>query len=124
MQRNDYVLKNMFGSFFMATVMAALMSQLGDLTDSIVLGHLVSPDVLSVFRVWMPAETLIYIIIGLMSAGANFLCARALGGQNYKKVNLVFNHHLYYVIFSSLLVIGLMWPFVGVWLTCLPPTSV
>ena len=114
MQRNDYVLKNMFGSFFMATVMAALMSQLGDLTDSIVLGHLVSPDVLSVFRVWMPAETLIYIIIGLMSAGANFLCARALGGQNYKKVNLVFNHHLYYVIFSSLLVIGLMWPFVGV----------
>lgn len=113
MQRNDYVLKNMFGSFFVATVMAALMSQLGDLTDSIVVSHLVSPDVLSVFRVWMPAETFIYIIIGLMSAGANFLCARALGGQNYKKVNLVFNHHLYYVFFSSLLVIALIWPFVG-----------
>lgn len=39
--------------------LAALMSQLGDLTDSIVLGHLVSPDVLSVFRIRL-AHTAIY----------------------------------------------------------------
>jgi len=113
MQRNEYVLKNMFGSFFMATVMSALAAQLGNLTDSIVVSHLVSPDALSVFRIWLPVETLIFIIISLMGAGARFLSARALGGQNYKKVNIVFNHHLYYVLFSALLVIALIWPFAG-----------
>ena len=113
MQRNEYVLKNMFGSFFMATVMTALAAQLGNLTDSIVVSHLVSPDALSVFRIWMPIETLLVIAIGLMSAGAQFLSARAIGGQNYQKVNIVFNHHLYYVCFSALLLIALIWPFVG-----------
>ncbi len=77
------------------------------------MSHLVSPDALSVFRIWMPVETLIFIVISLMGAGARFLSARALGGQNYKKVNIIFNHHLYYVLFSALLVIALIWPFTG-----------
>lgn len=47
MQRNEYVLRNMFGSFFIATVLTALMAQLGSIADSIVIGHLVSPDALS-----------------------------------------------------------------------------
>ena len=113
-QRNEYVLKNMFGAFFLATVMSALMSQLGDLTDSIIVSHLVSPDALSVVRIWMPIESVMFIIIGLMSAGASFLSARGIGAQNYDKVNRVFNHHFYYVIISTLLIIGLLLPFVDV----------
>ena len=46
-QPNEYVLKNMFGAFFRATVMTALISQLGGIADSIVISHLVSPDALS-----------------------------------------------------------------------------
>ena len=110
-QRNEYVLKNMFGSFFLATVMSALMRQLGGFTDSIVVSHLVSPDALSVVRIWQPFATCMFIIIGIMSAGASFLSARGIGAQNYDKVNRVFNNHLYYVIFSTLLVIGLVLPF-------------
>ena len=110
-QRNEYVLKNMFGSFFLATVMSALMRQLGGFTDSIVVSHLVSPDALSVVRIWQPFATCMFIIIGIMSAGASFLSARGIGAQNYDKVNQVFNNHLYYVIFSTLLVIGLVLPF-------------
>ena len=104
-------MKNMFGSFFLATVMSALMSQLGGFTDSIVVSHLVSPDALSVVRIWQPFATCMFIIIGIMSAGASFLSARGIGAQNYDKVNRVFNNHLYYVIFSTLLVIGLVLPF-------------
>ena len=114
MQRNEYVLKNMFGSFFLATVMSALMRQLGGFTDSIVVSHLVSPDALSVVRIWQPFATCMFIIIGIMSAGASFLSARGIGAQNYDKVNRVFNNHLYYVIFSTLLVIGLVLPFLDV----------
>ena len=110
-QQNEYVLKNMFGSFFLATVMSALMRQLGGFTDSIVVSHLVSPDALSVVRIWQPFATCMFIIIGIMSAGASFLSARGIGAQNYDKVNRVFNNHLYYVIFSTLLVIGLVLPF-------------
>ena len=113
-QQNEYVLKNMFGSFFLATVMSALMSQLGGFTDSIVVSHLVSPDALSVVRIWQPFATCMFIIIGIMSAGASFLSARGIGAQNYDKVNRVFNNHLYYVIFSTLLVIGLVLPFLDV----------
>lgn len=113
-QRNEYVLKNMFGSFFLATVMSALMGQLGGFTDSIVVSHLVSPDALSVVRIWQPFATCMFIIIGIMSAGASFLSARGIGAQNYDKVNRVFNNHLYYVIFSTLLVIGLVLPFLDV----------
>ena len=113
-QQNEYVLKNMFGSFFLATVMSALMSQLGGFTDSIVVSHLVSPDALSVVRIWQPFATCMFIIIGMMSAGASFLSARGIGAQNYDKVNRVFNNHLYYVIFSTLLVIGLVLPFLDV----------
>lgn len=113
-QRNEYVLKNMFGSFFLATVMSALMTQLGGFTDSIVVSHLVSPDALSVVRIWQPFATCMFIIIGIMSAGASFLSARGIGAQNYDKVNRVFNNHLYYVIFSTLLVIGLVLPFLDV----------
>jgi putative MATE family efflux protein len=104
----------MFGSFFLATVMSALMSQLGGFTDSIVVSHLVSPDALSVVRIWQPFATCMFIIIGIMSAGASFLSARGIGAQNYDKVNRVFNNHLYYVIFSTLLVIGLVLPFLDV----------
>ncbi len=110
-QQNEYVLKNMFGSFFLATVMSALMRQLGGFTDSIVVSHLVSPDALSVVRIWQPFASCMFIIIGMMSAGASFLSARGIGAQNYDKVNRVFNNHLYYVIFSTLLVIGLVLPF-------------
>ena len=113
-QRNEYVLKNMFGSFFLATVMSALMRQLGGFTDSIVVSHLVSPDALSVVRIWQPFASCMFIIIGMMSAGASFLSARGIGAQNYDKVNRVFNNHLYYVIFSTLLVIGLVLPFLDV----------
>ena len=113
-QRNEYVLKNMFGSFFLAAVMSALMRQLGGFTDSIVVSHLVSPDALSVVRIWQPFATCMFIIIGIMSAGASFLSARGIGAQNYDKVNRVFNNHLYYVIFSTLLVIGLVLPFLDV----------
>lgn len=113
-QQNEYVLKNMFGSFFLATVMSALMRQLGGFTDSIVVSHLVSPDALSVVRIWQPFATCMFIIIGIMSAGASFLSARGIGAQNYDKVNRVFNNHLYYVIFSTLLVIGLVLPFLDV----------
>ena len=111
MQHNKYVLKNMFGAFFLANVMSALMTQLGGLTDSIVVAHLVSPDALSVVRIWIPIESIMFIIIGIMSAGADFLSARGIGAQNYDKVNRVFNNHLYYTIFSTLLVIGLVLPF-------------
>ena len=107
-------MKNMFGSFFLATVMSALMSQLGGFTDSVVVSHLVSPDALSVVRIWQPFATCMFIIIGIMSAGASFLSARGIGAQNYDKVNQVFNNHLYYVIFSTLLVIGLVLPFLDV----------
>ena len=110
-QQNEYVLKNMFGSFFLATVMSALMRQLGGFTDSIIVSHLVSPDALSVVRIWQPFASCMFIIIGIMSAGASFLSARGIGAQNYDKVNRVFNNHLYYVIFSTLLVIGLVLPF-------------
>ena len=111
MQHNKYVLKNMFGAFFLANVMSALMTRLGGLTDSIVVAHLVSPDALSVVRIWIPIESIMFIIIGIMSAGADFLSARGIGAQNYDKVNRVFNNHLYYTIFSTLLVIGLVLPF-------------
>ena len=114
LQRNDYVLKNMFGSFFLATVMSALMRQLGGFTDSIVVTHLVSPDALSVVRIWQPVASCMFIIIGIMSAGASFLSARGIGAQNYDKVNRVFNNHLYYVLFSTLLVIALVLPFLDV----------
>lgn len=113
-QQNEYVLKNMFGSFFLATVMSALMRQLGGFTDSIIVSHLVSPDALSVVRIWQPFASCMFIIIGIMSAGASFLSARGIGAQNYDKVNRVFNNHLYYVIFSTLLVIGLVLPFLDV----------
>ena len=113
-QRNEYVLKNMFGSFFLATVMSALMVQLGGMTDSIVVTHIVSPDALSVVRIWQPIASCMFIIIGIMSAGARYLSARGIGAQNYHKVNQVFNNHLYYVIFSTLLVIALILPFLDI----------
>jgi Na+-driven multidrug efflux pump len=90
MQRNEYVLKSMFGSFFLTTVMTALIAQLGSITDSIITGHLVSPDALSVVRIWQPVENFMYIMIGMMGAGACFLSARGIGSQDYDKVNRVF----------------------------------
>jgi Na+-driven multidrug efflux pump len=90
MQRNEYVLKSMFGSFFLTTVMTALIAQLGSITDSIIMGHLVSPDALSVVRIWQPVENFMYIMIGMMSAGACFLSARGIGAQDYNQVNRVF----------------------------------
>ncbi len=104
----------MFGSFFLATVMSALMVQLGGMTDSIVVTHIVSPDALSVVRIWQPIASCMFIIIGIMSAGARYLSARGIGAQNYDKVNQVFNNHLYYVIFSTLLVIALILPFLDI----------
>ena len=114
MQRNEYVLKNMFGSFFLATVMSSLTLQLGGLTDSVVVSHLVSPDALSIVRIWQPIASCMFIIIGMMSAGARFLSARGIGAQNYDQVNRVFNNHLYYVIASALLVIVLILPFLDI----------
>ena len=110
-QRNEYVLKSMFGSFFLATVASAMIGQIGGITDSIIVGNLVSPDALSAVRVWQPVSSVMLIIIGLMSSGAGFLSARSIGGQDYGKANRVFNHHLYYVVGSALLITCLILPF-------------
>ena len=89
------------------------MSQLGGLTDSIIVSNLVSPDALSVVRIWQPVAGFMFIIIGIMSAGASFLSSRGIGAQSYDKVNRIFNHHLYYVVISTLLAVVLILPFVG-----------
>lgn len=107
---NDYVLKNMFGSFFLATLMSALMSQLGSITDSIIVSHLISPDALSVTRLWGPFMSAIFIVIGLISAGADFIATRAIGGQDYQKVNRIFNSELFYTATTSLLIVCLLLP--------------
>lgn len=112
-QRNEYVLRKMFGSFFLATLMSSLMNQLGGFTDAIVVSHLVSPDTLSVVRLWGPFSLVFFIIVGLMSAGARFLSARAIGGRDYAKANCVFCSELYFVIVAALLTIALTLPFTG-----------
>ena len=108
---NDYVLKNMFGSFFLATLMSALMNQLGSITDSIIVSHLISPDALSVTRLWGPFMSAIFIIISLIGAGADYLATRAIGGQDYQKVNRVFNSELFYTAATSLLIVCLLLPY-------------
>ena len=105
-------MKNMFGSFFLATVMSALMSQLGGFTDSVVVSHLVSPDALSVVRIWQPFASCMFIIIGMMSTGASYLTARGIGAQNYDKVNRVFNNHLYGLITTDERLLPMLKPYI------------
>lgn len=113
-QRNSYIIRRMFSSFFVATLLIALTKKLGTMVDCIVVSNFVSLDALSAFRLWDPFLILLILIISLMESGAVFLTARSIGNQDYEKVNKIFNCHFYYTIIITTLIVACLLPFTDI----------
>lgn len=90
MSRNNYIQNKSLRTFFIASVLISLVSQINTLADSVIVSHFVSPDAVSVLSLANPVMMIMYLFAGMVSMGTTILVTKEIGMQNYQKVNRLF----------------------------------
>lgn len=90
MDRNSYIWNKGLKTYFIASVLISLITQINTFIDGVIVSHLVSPDALSALNLATPVTSLLYAFAGVIGMGVSILIAKELGKQNYPKVSKLF----------------------------------
>lgn len=90
MSRNNYIQNKSLRTFFIASVLTSVITQVNSLVDGIIVSHFVSPDALSVINLSTPVMSILYLVAGMISLGASVLVTKEIGMQNHIKVARLF----------------------------------
>lgn len=119
MKRNDYVVKTVYRSFVMVSVMTALIATVGMLIDNIVVGRFLGTECLSAMGLVSPVSMIFSAIGNISSSGGATMAARALGKGDTKKVHRIFTVTILYNLVTSVIitVIGVVFAgSIAIWL--------
>jgi len=90
-QRNSYIIKQAFSTFFFASLASSVISQLNCLADGIILGNMISPKALSSQSLVSPIISILGIIPLMISMGSIIIAARAIGEHDESKFKRIFS---------------------------------
>jgi len=105
-QRNSYIIKQAFSTFFFASLASSVISQLDWLADGIILGNMISPDALSSQNLASPIILILGLIPQMIVMGAIIIAARAIGEHDETKFQRIFS-----VTMTSSLIISTIFSF-------------
>lgn len=88
--KNEYVIYNIYKSFFMATIVSVLASTLCDSLDNILAGHFLGINELAALSLVSPILLFRSAAVYLPCSGANFLCNYYTGIMKEKETNNIF----------------------------------
>lgn len=109
MGRNNYIQNKSLRTFFIASVLISLVTQINTLIDGVIVSHFVSPDALSVLSLANPIMLILFLFAGMVGLGSSVLVTKEIGMQNYPEVSKLFvSALLIAVAVTALLASGLI----------------
>ena len=88
MARNAF--NTIFRRFLLSSILIALSGCLGNIVDSIIVGHLIGEDGVSAINLAKPVVQLMFSMSLLLASGAGMLIGIELGKQEHKKASYIF----------------------------------
>ena len=101
-QRNSFVINHALRTFFIASVLSSIVTQMNTLVDGIIVSHNVAADAISAVGLATPVFSLVMLLGSMIYSGTALVMAEAFGNQQYNKV-----HQLFTVSLTSIFVINL-----------------
>jgi len=107
---NDYLIKNVYQSFLLVSILGALAATAGMLIDNVIVGQFLGADALGAMAVVTPVSFVFSVFSNICSGGGTVKVAYALGKGDRKEVNNAFTVTIIIVVVSSLVItaVGLM----------------
>lgn len=102
--RTSYVIKTSLKTFFVASVMSSIITQLNMLVDGIIVSHIVSGDAISVINMCSPVFAIVMLVASMLYTGGGVLMANAIGNQKYDTVNRIYTVSIAAVLLTNLVV--------------------
>ena len=102
--RNCHVVAKALKTFFMASVLSSVITQLNTLVDGIVVSHAVDEDAISAVNMCTPVLSVVMLIASMVYSGAGILMGNAIGNQKYDSVNRIYTVGITFVIVVNLLI--------------------
>lgn len=90
LQRNSFVINHALRTFFVASVLTSIVTQLNTLVDGIIVSHVVTADAISAVSLATPVFSLVMLVGSMVYSGTALIMAEAFGNQQYKQVNRLF----------------------------------
>ncbi len=110
--KNDYIVKKLYISFVVVSILSALTATAGMLIDNIVVGAFLGDDALGAMGIVGPISLIFSAFGNICSGGGTARAAQALGKGEIDKVRQIFTVTMIFVIVS-----GLLLTLVGVFFT-------
>lgn len=107
--KNDYIIKTVYRSFILISIITALVATMGMMIDNIVVGQFLGTDCLSAMGIVAPISLIFSAFGNVSSSGGVTIAARELGRNNKEKVCSIFT-----VTISYCLIIGAFLTLVGI----------
>ena len=109
MSRNNYIQNKSLRTFFIASILTSLVSQINTLIDGVIVSHFVSPDALSALNLANPVMLILYLFAGMVSMGSSVMVTKEIGMQNYPKVSRLFVSGVLIAVFvTAFIAVGLI----------------
>lgn len=102
------MIKQLFFSSLMTMIMSATVSLLGMIIDGVIISRFLGTDAMSAYGIVSPLFVLLSAISGVMSAGTQTVCAKALGKGDNKFANTCFSTSIIFSIIISVVLIGVI----------------
>lgn len=87
---NDYLIKKVFNSFLMVSIMGMVAATIGMLVDGIVIGQFLGADCISAFGLAGPVFILVSAFAGVFANGGTSCCAKHIGRGREDMIRLNF----------------------------------
>ena len=88
---NDYIVKQVYRSFLIVSVLSVIAGTLGNLIDNIIVGRFLGGDALAAMGIVSPVALLFLSLGTLCAGGGSILASQALGRGNTDEVRNVFS---------------------------------
>ena len=107
---NDYVVKKVYQSFLLVSILTALAVTAGMLIDNIVVGHFLGTNALAAMGIVGPISSIFSMVGTISSTGGTARAAQAVGGGDTDRLNRIFSAGITYtlIVGGTLTVIGVM----------------
>lgn len=102
-KNESYLISKAFKNFLLASILTSVVTQINMMSDSIIVGNLISADAVSAINLTVPVVSLLTGFISLLGLGASVQAAKAFGEQRYQEASKI-----YTVSFVSLIVLLLV----------------
>lgn len=108
--RNDYVIKKVYRSFVLVSILSALTATLGMLIDNVIVGRFLGVEALGAMGVVSPISLVFSALGNICSGGGTARAAQAIGKGDSERMSSIFSVTMLFVLLSGsvLTVVGML----------------